>query len=89
MTLHINITAENITCGRAGDAEWCAVALAIKQLPNVDSCCVGDDDVEISYTDARAPGYYWLSEIGKTFVRKFDDDLGVSPIEIELIEKGR
>jgi hypothetical protein len=79
MAFHVYVSAEDIANGIKGDATNCAIALALKKI--------SDEDVEVEVPGVMLGSVrYTLPKEAEEFVDKFDNGMGVEPIEFDMEE---
>ncbi len=79
MVLHVCVSAEDIANGVKGDATNCAIALALKKI--------SDEDVEVEVPGVLLGSIrYTLPKEAEEFVDRFDNGMGVEPIEFDMEE---
>lgn len=82
MNVKIQVTAEDIAHGLAGDCEECPIALAIYHALHDAPVRVGTGGVTIYHEDTNA--MVALPVAASRFISRFDHDEVVEPFEFDL-----
>lgn len=77
--MRIQVTAEDIRCGRQQEPSSCPIALAVKRCSGMESVEVSECDVE--YGAGRIANLPWKARL---FVGQFEDGEPVTPFEFDL-----
>lgn len=80
MRIKVKVTEEHISNGTPKVAAYCPIALALKDQGYPD-CRVFEDEVNLN---AWHGSVTWLPAVACEFVRKFDREMPVKPIEFDL-----
>jgi hypothetical protein len=79
----IHVTQEMIAAGEIGDCKTCPIALALKAEGFVD-ITVDGNCVDFYTPDGKWSGVLVLPAAAREFVKAFDDEEFVAPIEFEM-----
>lgn len=86
MLVHVNVRHIHIGLGRRGDAYNCPVSLAVKDVTEFKTCCVGHTTMWVSpvENDEHCTRQASVPESVDNFISRFDAGMGVEPFEFMI-----